>query len=122
MHCLYNAKTELYDRSLTDMRNRYDPTSAYLASNDMRSRSNLYAYNLYQWCKRQIEYETGMPFDLAKWKESTRRYENMSAQWWIGLYIFLLRGEYGEDKYRKLFTVSPVRRRGADADWRYNRG
>lgn len=91
MHCLYNAETELYDRLLTDMRDRYDPTSAYLASNDMRGRSNLYAYHLYQWCKRQIEYETGMPFDFAKWKESTIRYENMSAQWWVDLYIYVKR-------------------------------
>lgn len=100
MHCLYNAETELYDRSLTDMRDRYDPTSAYIGcSKEVRCKSNLYAFNLYQWCKRQIEYETGMLFDFAKWKESTRRYENMSAQWWVDLYIYLLRGEYGQDKY-----------------------
>ena len=38
------------------------------------------------------------PFDPVKWKESTKRYENMSAQWWIDLYTFLLEGVYGEDK------------------------
>lgn len=89
MHCLYNAKTELYDRSLTNMRDKYDPTSAYLVLNNMRSKSNLYALNLYQWCRKQIEYKTGMPFDPVKWKESTRRHENMSAQWWINLYNHL---------------------------------
>lgn len=99
MHCLYNAETELYDRSLTDMRDKYDPTSAYVGiSNDVRNRSNIYARNLYQWCKRQIEYETRRPFDPVKWKESTKRYENMSAQWWIDLYTFLLEGVCGEDK------------------------
>ena len=30
LHCLYNAKTELYDRTLTDMRSRYDPTEAFI--------------------------------------------------------------------------------------------
>jgi len=96
MHCLYNAKTELYDRSLTDMRGKYDSTSAYLVLNNIRNKSNLYACNLYQWCRKQIEYATGMSFNPAKWKESVRRYENMSAQGWIDLYTFLLRGEYGE--------------------------
>lgn len=101
MHCLYNAKTELYDRSLTDMRDRYDPTSAYLGDSDIvRHRSNLYALNLYQLCRKQIEYKTGKPFDPAKWKESVRRYENMSAQGWIDLYTFLLRGGYGEGECR----------------------
>lgn len=89
MHCLYNAKTELYDRSLTDMRGKYDPTSAYLVLNNMRSKSNLYARNLYQWCRKQIEYATGMSFNPVKWKESVRRYENMSAQGWIDLYNHL---------------------------------
>lgn len=98
MHCLYNAETELYDRSLTDMRDKYNPTSAYVgASNTVRNRSNLYACNLYQWCIKQIEYKTGKPFDPVKWKESTKRYENMSAQWWIDLYVFLLRSEHEED-------------------------
>ena len=32
LHCLYNAKTELYDRTLTDMRSRYDPTEAFIVS------------------------------------------------------------------------------------------
>lgn len=87
MHCLYNAKTELYDRSLTDMRDRYDPTSAYVGcSNEVRNKSNLYALNLYQWCRKQIEYKTGMPFDFMMWKESIKRYENVSAQGWVDLY------------------------------------
>lgn len=28
--CLYNARTELYDRTLTDMRSRCDPTEAFI--------------------------------------------------------------------------------------------
>ena len=37
------------------MRDKYDPTSAYLVLNNMRSKSNLYARNLYQWCRKQIK-------------------------------------------------------------------
>ena len=39
MHCLYNAKTEAYDRTLTDMRSRYDPTEVYITEK-VRSSSN----------------------------------------------------------------------------------
>ena len=87
MHCIYNAETELYDRSLTDMRDRYDPTSAYIGcSNEVRSKSNAYAYRLYRWCRREIEYKTGRPFNFMLWKESVRGYERLSAQGWIDLY------------------------------------
>ena len=46
LHCLYNAKTELYDRTLTDMRSRYDPTEAFIEGWN-RSRSNWYSKKLY---------------------------------------------------------------------------
>ena len=38
--CLYMGMTEEYDRSLTDIRSRYDPTEAFLYYNDMCSESN----------------------------------------------------------------------------------
>lgn len=38
MHCLYNAKTELFDRSLTDMRSKHDPTEAFI---DVSSITNI---------------------------------------------------------------------------------
>ena len=98
MHCLYNAETELYDRSLTDMRDRYDPTSAYIGcSNEVRNKSNLYAYRLYRWCRREIEYKTRRPFNFMLWQESVRGYDNMTAQGWINLYKYLL-GEVIEYK------------------------
>ena len=91
MHCIYNAETELYDRSLTDMRDRYDPTSAYIGcSNEVRSKSNAYAYRLYRWCRREIEYKTGRPFNFMLWKESVRGYDNLTAQGWVDLYKYLL--------------------------------
>ena len=42
LHVLYNAKTELYDRTLTDKRSRYDPTEAFIDGWN-KSRSNWYS-------------------------------------------------------------------------------
>lgn len=90
-HCLYNAQTELYDRSLTDMRERYDPTSAYIdCSKEARNASNYYAYSLHLWCRRNIEYKTKQPFSNLIWKECIKRYFNLSAQGWIDLYEHLV--------------------------------
>ena len=41
--CLYMGMTEEYDRSLTDMRDRYDPAEAFLYCNKIHSESNRYA-------------------------------------------------------------------------------
>ena len=91
MHCLYNAETELYDRTLTDRRDRYDPTSAYInCSNEVRNKSNFYAFTLYRWCIREIERKTGRPFDRVQWIDSIKGYERLSAQGWIDLYEQLL--------------------------------
>lgn len=93
MHCLYNAETELYDRYLTDARDRYDPTSAWInGSNEVRNKSNVYAKRLYRWCRNNIEYETGRPFDFMQWKQSIRGYEGLFAQGWIDLY-YVIRGK-----------------------------
>lgn len=95
MHCLYNAETELYDRTLTDRRDRYDPTSAYInCSNEVRNKSNFYAFTLYQWCIREIERKTGRPFDRVQWIDSIRGYERLSAQGWIDLYKNLDKDSY----------------------------
>ena len=87
MHCLYNAKTELFDRSLTDMRSRHDPTEAFIdVSSRVRSASNQYARILYENCKRSIEAETKKPFDRELWMRVVDSYRNLSAQGWIDLY------------------------------------
>lgn len=97
MHCFYNAKTELYDRTLTDMRDKYDPTEAYIGhSNEIRNKSNSYAFNLYRWCRREIEYKTGRPFDRVQWIDSIRGFKHLSAQGWIDLYNYLLVNKEGE--------------------------
>lgn len=53
LHCLYNAKTELYDRTLTDMRSRYDPTEAFIDGWNKDS-SNWYSKKLYDKCVKCI--------------------------------------------------------------------
>ena len=57
LHCLYNAKTELYDRTLTDMKSRYDPTEAFIDGWN-KSKSNLYSRKLYDKCVKCIELKT----------------------------------------------------------------
>lgn len=94
IHCLYNAETELYDRSLTDGRDKYDPTSAYInTSYEVMRRSNSFASGLYQWCKSKIEYITRQPFDLKLWRDCAKGYEKLSAQGWVDLYERMKKGE-----------------------------
>ena len=85
LHCLYNAKTELYDRTLTDMRSRYDPTEAFIDGRN-RSRSNWYSKKLYDKCVKCIELKTRGHFVHRHWKECVWKYEGLSAQGWINLY------------------------------------
>lgn len=99
MHCLYNAETELYDRSLTNMRDKYDSTSAYIGcSEEVRHKSNSYAYNLYLWCRREIEYKTGRPFNSEQWRECISAYRGLSAQSWIDLYEYLRESIGGDEE------------------------
>ena len=78
--CKYMALTELYDRSLTDMRSRYDPTQAFLYCNEIRSESNGYA----AFVRNKI-----MKDYCVLWKEIQSeicRHNNYSAQHWIDEY------------------------------------
>ena len=61
LHCLYNAKTELYDRTLTDMRSRYDPTEAFI-DDWSKSKSNSYSKKFYDKCVKCIELKTKKSF------------------------------------------------------------
>ena len=66
--------TEEYDRSLTDMRDRYDPIEAFLYYNDIRLKSNRYAKAV----RNKIIEDYHIP-----WKEirsEIRRHNNFSAQ------------------------------------------
>ena len=78
--CLYMGMTEEYDRSLTDMRDRYDQTEAFLYCNEMSSESNRYA----AFVRNKI-----MKDYCIGWKEiqsEIRRHDNYSAQHWIDEY------------------------------------
>lgn len=82
--CYYHAKTELYDRELTDLRSRHDPTEAcivgwtrsysYVYANKMRKLINYIAYKL----------------DIDDCKINKFNHYKFSAQGWIDEYIRLL--------------------------------
>lgn len=92
LHCLYNAKTELYDRTLTDKRSRYDSTEAFINHYDgSRKFSDWYAKRLYIKCVKCIEWRTRKPFDYIRWSDCVRKYFNLSAQGWINLYQQLVK-------------------------------
>lgn len=78
--CLYMGMTEEYDRSLTDMRDRYDPTKAFLYCNEIRSGSNRYA----AFVRNKIVKEY-----CIMWKEihdEIHSYIYFSAQHWVDEY------------------------------------
>ena len=78
--CLYMGITEEYDRLLTDMRDRYDPTEAFLYCNKIHSESNRYAV----FVRNKI-----MKDYCIEWKEIQSeicRHDNYSAQHWIDEY------------------------------------
>lgn len=95
LHVLYNAKTELYDRTLTDMRSRYDSTEAYINAHNKKW-SDWYSLNLYKKCRKCIELVTHKPFDNQKWINYKWRYK-FSAQGWINLHQQLLQDNRYED-------------------------
>ncbi len=78
--CLYIGMTEKYDRSLTDVRSRYDQTEAFLYCNEIRSESNRYA----AFVRNKIMKDYHIP-----WKEihdEIRRHNNYSVQNWVDEY------------------------------------
>ncbi len=82
--CFYYAKTELYDRTLTNLRSQYDPTEAYIEGEN-RKLSNKYAFNLYLKIK-QIFYKNNNYFYIERWESCDSSYKSLSAQGWIDMY------------------------------------
>jgi hypothetical protein len=79
--CFYHYQTEIYDRSLTDLRSPLDPTEAYTADPDIRRLSNQNAINT----KNLINNIAGIEhIEITK-----NRYNYLSAQGWINEYIAL---------------------------------
>lgn len=86
--CYYCAKTELYDRTLTDKRSRHDTTEAYLDNSSTRSLSNKYAFELRE---RIIDFaERKLNIRRDKFREMLEKNQcHYSAQGWIDLYNHL---------------------------------
>mgnify|MGYP005874133399 CR=1 FL=1 len=76
VHCLYGAKTELYDRTLTDIRSPFDITEAFIIDEPAKILSNLYSKRLHKRCIEYLQAVTSDPFDIKHW----HRYWNCSAQ------------------------------------------
>ena len=77
----YHAKTELFDRELTDLRSPYDPTEAYI-DDIARKQSNRYALKI-----RNLVQEIGR-FYLGYHNRTLNDFNryNFSAQKWIDEY------------------------------------
>lgn len=84
VRCYYNAKTELFDRELSSLREQYDNTSAFITNSEDKRKSNKYAHNLFQFCKEILIEETHHPFDYALWRLTDKN--NVKSQYWIDEY------------------------------------
>lgn len=81
----YMAKTELYDRSLTDERSPYDPTEAFVIYPPYKRLSNSYALELRKKIREYI--------DWAYVDCEIRKYSEYSAQKWVDEYYRLFYNE-----------------------------
>lgn len=96
--CYYHAKTELYDRELTDKRSRHDPTEAYLDNGSARSLSNKYALELREQIIDFAEKRLNIRRDVfRKMFQEQSNHNHYSAQGWIDLYNHLT--ENGEMEF-----------------------
>lgn len=85
VRCYYNAKTELYDRTLTDEREPWDNTSAFIHNGYIRKLSNEYAIYLYRFCKHVLSsQEPHQKFNHNMWKSTNNN--KYKAQYWIDEY------------------------------------
>ena len=85
VRCYYNAQTELYDRTLTDEREPWDNTSAFIYNGYIRKLSNEYAIHLYRFCKRVLSLQDPhQNFDYNMWKSTNNN--KYKTQCWIDEY------------------------------------
>lgn len=85
--CFYNAKTELYDRTLTDMRSPHDKTEAFITK-DNKTYSNFFAKSLYDWVGKYIMWYTRQSFSIERWNRAQKSVY-YSAQGWIDMFNYL---------------------------------
>ena len=91
----YHAKTELYDRTLTDLRSPYDPTEAYIQGSE-RSLSWAYARKIRRFINE-------MAFSISEHSLNSNT-NHLSAQDWIDEYNRLTENgemDFIEEEYKK---------------------
>lgn len=76
----YNAQTEIFDRGLTSLRSRYDPTEAFVVGENRRL-SSAYAFNMYQFI-RAIALKSNININYRYFSKKF----HFSAQQWIDEY------------------------------------
>lgn len=107
----YHAKTELYDRTLTDLRSPYDPTEAYIQRSE-RGLSWAYARKLRQFIN---EMAVGIPEYIQHLSLNSNKY-HYSAQDWIDIYNKLVADgemdfiEMEYEKYENIKNALPEHR------------
>lgn len=88
----YHAKTELYDRTLTDLRSPYDPTEAYIQGGIERRLSCAYARKLRLFVN-EMAVKLDIPENVKSIGLNANKY-HYSSQDWIDIYDRLV--ENGE--------------------------
>jgi len=74
--CMYMAKTEMFDRTLTDLRSPFDKTEAYVIDHASNNLSNRYASML----------RKELPISLMDLRKTIRKHRSYNAQQWIDEY------------------------------------
>lgn len=98
--CYYMAITELFDRTLTDKRSKYDKTEAFICNGTDRSLSNQHAAYRFKYITKFAENDLKIPHQIfIKNFRNQIKINNLSAQGWIDQYNFLC--ENGEMDFIK---------------------
>lgn len=108
----YHAKTELYDRMLTDLRSLYDPTEAYIQGSVERSLSYANARKIRRFVD---DMAMGIPEHIKHFGLNANKY-HYSAQDWIDIYNKLVADgemdfiEMEYEKYKNIKNAPPEHR------------
>ena len=98
----YHAETELYDRTLTNLRSPYDPTEAYLQSGIERRLSYAYARKLKHFVN-EMAIKLDIPEHIKSIGLNANKY-HYSSQDWIDIYNRLVENgemDFIEEEYKK---------------------
>lgn len=89
----YNAKCELFDRTITDKRARYDDTCSFLETSTQRNFSNKYAINLIKKIEEWYMGKYNENFDHKLFKEKQQKLNSYKAQYAIDLFEQYIRNQ-----------------------------